>query len=810
MIKNYFKIAWRNLMRHKTFSFIDIFGLSLGIATCFIIMMYVQNELSFDRFNKNADRIVRIVFKADINGGKIFEANVMPPVAQTMKNDYPEVQDATRLQVGGAPKIIYKGKIFKDDEMAFVDPNFFSIFTLPLIEGDAKTALQQPNTIIISKAIAKKYFGNEDALGKTLVFPDNKNVSFKVTGVMDNVPENSHFHFDLFASMLSMDNAKSDSWMGSNFFTYVLLKPGADYKKLASKLPAMVEKYMGPQIQQNMGISLKQFITKGNHLGFALQPLTSIHLYSHSNYELSPPGNAMYVYIFGAIAIFMLLIACINFINLSTASASQRAKEVGVRKVIGSGKFQLVKQFLIESALLVFIALLISVILVKLALPVFNSISGQELHFNFNLTMAASFIGLGLLVSFIAGLYPAFYLSSFKPVEVLKGKFTRANRTFGLRSGLVVFQFFISVGLIIGTIVVWKQMQFIQNKNLGYDKEQLLTIPNSYALGKNETVFKQEMLQNPQIVNATISSYKPAGPSNGGNALAYPEGRDNEIMRTTEYHVDENYIPTFEMKMVAGRNFSKNFATDSTAMIINETAANAFGWNKTNGYRAALGKTIIRENSNRGINVPYHVIGVVKDFNFQSLHQPITPLLMTLEPDHGLIFKVKTADIKGLLASMKTSWDKFNTGEPFIFSFMDDLYNKTYAAEQNTGTILNIFALLTILVACLGLFGLVTYSAEQRTKEIGIRKVLGASVVSVTKMLSKDFIKLVFIACIVAFPLSWWAMHQWLQSFAYRINISWWMFLAAGVIAILIALITVSFQAIRAAMANPVKSLRSE
>jgi putative ABC transport system permease protein len=798
------------MRKNKLFSFINIFGLSLGIATCFIIMMYVQNELSFDRFNKNSDRIVRIVFKADINGGKIFEANVMPPVAQTMKNDYPEVQDATRLQVGGTQKITYQDKTFKDDEMAFVDPNFFSIFTLPLIEGDAKTALQQPNSIIISKTIAKKYFGDEEPLGKTLVFPDNKNVSFKITGVMDNVPENSHFHFDLFASMLSMDNSRSDSWMGSNFFTYLLLKTGADYKKLASKLPAMVEKYMGPQIQQNMGISLKQFITKGNYLGFALQPLTSIHLYSHSNYELSPPGNAMYVYIFGAIAIFMLLIACINFINLSTAGASQRAKEVGVRKVIGSGKFQLIKQFLIESGLLVFIALLISVVLVKLALPFFNSISGQQLHFNFNLTIVSAFIGLGLLVSFIAGLYPAFYLSSFKPVEVLKGKFIRANKSFGLRSGLVVFQFFISVGLIIGTIVVWKQMQFIQNKNLGYDKEQLLTIPNSYILGKNETVFKQEMLQNPQIVNATISSYKPAGPSNGGNALAYPQGHDNEIMKTTEYHVDENYIPTFEMKMVAGRNFSENFATDSTAMIINETAANAFGWNKTHGYQEALGKTIIRENSNRGINVPYHVIGVVKDFNFQSLHQPITPLLMTLEPDHGLIFKVKTTDIKRLLASMETKWNKFNTGEPFTFSFMDDLYNKTYAAEQNTGTILNIFALLTILVACLGLFGLVTYTAEQRTKEIGIRKVLGASVTSVTKMLSKDFIKLVVIACLIAFPLSWWAMNQWLQSFAYRINISWWIFLAAGVIAILIALITVSFQAIRAAMANPVKSLRSE
>lgn len=806
MIRNYFKTAWRNLTKHKAFSIINIAGLSIGISICFIIMLYVQNELSFDRFNTNADRIVRIVFKADINGGKIFEANVMPPVAAAMKNDYAEVQDATRLQVAGAPKITYKNKSFKNDEMAFVDPNFFSIFTLPLIEGNAKTALHQPNTLIISKTLAKKYFGNEDPLGKSLVFPDNKNVSFKVTGVIDKVPDNSHFHFDMFASMLSLDEAKSDSWMGSNFFTYVLLKKGADYKKLEGKLPGMVEKYMGPQIQQNMGISLKQFITKGNHLGFALQPLTSIHLYSHSNFELSPSGNAMYVYIFGAIAIFMLLIACINFINLSTASASKRAKEVGVRKVIGSGRIQLVKQFLIESALLVFIALLISSVLIWLALPVFNNISGQHLNVNFNIKIIAAFIALGLLVSIIAGLYPAFYLSSFKPIEVLKGKFTGGNKSFGLRSSLVVFQFFISVALIIGTIVVWQQMKFIQNKNLGYDKEQLLTIPNSYALGKNEAIYKQEMLQNPQIVNATVSSYKPAGPSNGGNALAYPEGHDNEIMKTTEYHVDENYIPTFDMKMASGRNFSKEFVTDSTAMIINETAAKAFGWDNT----TAIAKIIIRENSSRGSNVAYHVIGVVKDFNFQSLHQPITPLLMTLEPDWGLIFKVKTAGIQDLIASMKIKWEQFHTGEPFAFTFMDDLYNKTYAAEQNIGTILNIFALLTILVACLGLFGLATYTAEQRTKEIGIRKVLGASVISVTKMLSKDFVKLVFIACLIAFPLAWWAMNKWLQSFAYRIDISWWIFLAAAFIAILIALITVSFQAIKAAIANPVESLRSE
>ncbi|MBC7417302.1 MAG: ABC transporter permease [Pedobacter sp.] len=805
MFKNHIKIAWRNLIKHKTFSVINISGLAIGMSICFIILLYVQNELSYDRFNKHADSIVRIAFKADINGGKIFETNVMPPVAQALKNDYPEVQDATRLQVAGTPKVTYKEKGFKDDELAFVDANFFNIFTLPLIAGNRKTALQEPNTIILTKALAQKYFGNENPIGKTLNF-QKENAQFKVTGLIDKVPVNSHFHFDMFASMASLTNAKSDSWMGSGFFTYLLLKPGYDYKKLEAKLSEMVKKYMGPQIQQSMGISLDQFITKGNQLGFVLQPLTSIHLHSHSNYELDVPGNAMYVYVFGVIAAFILLIACINFVNLSTASAANRAKEVGVRKVIGSTKIQLIKQFLVESALLVFIALLLSFIIIQVILPVFNTISDKDLSFDFNLKIIGSFIGLGLLVSILAGIYPAFFLASFKPITVLKGKLTSSNRTFGVRSGLVVFQFFISVGLIIGTVVVQQQMQYIQNKNLGYDKEQLLSIPNSNALGKNEQIFKEDMLRDPRVINATVSSYKPAGPSNGGNALSFLEGHENQIMKTQEYHIDEQYIPTFGMKMASGRNFSPTFKTDSTAMVINETAAKAYGWNNV----TAVGKTIIRQNSNRGTNIPYHVVGVVKDFNFQSLHEPITPLLMTLNPDWGLIFKVKTADIQGLLSDMKKHWSVFNTDEPFSYTFMDDLYKKTYLAEEKTGTILNVFASFTILVACLGLFGLITYTAEQRSKEIGIRKVLGASVSQVVQMLSKDLIKLVFVACVFAFPISYWIMGKWLQSFAFRINISWWMFVIAGLSALLIALITVSFQSIKAALANPVKSLRSE
>lgn len=764
-------------------------------------MLYVQDELSYDRFNKNADRIYRVAFKANINGGKILEGNVMPPVAAVLKNEYPEVEEATRLNLNGDTKITYNNKTFKESRLAIVDSNFFSVFTLPFIKGNSKTALMDPHNIVLTKDMAHKYFNTEEPIGKLLKI-DNE--VFKVTGVIDNIPANSHFHFDFFVPLSDLPYARDPSWLSSGMFTYIVLKKGYDYKKLEAKFQGMVEKYMGPQIQQKMGVSFSQFKTKGNELGFILQPLTSIHLYSQTNFELEPGGNGNYVYIFGAIAIFMLAVACINFINLSTASASKRAKEVGVRKVAGSGKLQLISQFLSESMLITLFALIIALVLVQIALPAFNNISGKQLSFDVKPVLA--FIALGLLVGIIAGIYPAFYLSSFKPIAVLKGKLTSNNKSFGLRSSLVVFQFFISVALIISTIVVFQQMKFIQNKNLGYDKEQIITLPNSYALGKNEQVYKEEMLKDSRIVNATASSYKPAGPSNNNNALAYPEGHDNQIMKTVEYHVDENYIPTFGMQMAAGRNFSKDFPTDSLGMIINESAAKAFGWGTLN----AVGKTIIRQNSDKGTNIPFHVIGVVKDFNFRSLHEAISPLLMTLQPEGGLIFKIKTTDVAGLLATMKKQWDSYNTDEPFTYSFMDDLFNKTYSAEQKTGTILNIFSVLIILVASLGLFGLATYTAEQRTKEIGIRKVLGASVSQVTQMLSRDFVKLVLIASLIAFPAAWWAMNKWLQSFAYRINISWWMFVVAGVTALLIALITVSFQAVKAAMANPVKSLRTE
>lgn len=804
MIKNYLRAAWRNIRKNKLFSFINIFGLSIGIATFFIIMLYVQDELSYDRFNKNADNIVRVVFQASMGGGKISESVTMPPVAQTMKRDFSEVADAARLLDFGRSKILYKDKVVKDDRFAFADSNFFSIFTLPTIEGEATTALVKPHSVVITETTAKKYFGEENAIGETIIVTADNNQPYVVTAVIKDIPSNSHFHFDMFGSAVGFGEANSDTWMSGGFHTYLLLKPGTDIKKMEARFPEMVKKYMGPQIQQHMGLSLEQFVSKGNSLGFILQPLTDIHLNSYTTTEFEPGGNRMYVYIFLGVAIFMLVVACINFVNLSTAGASKRAKEVGVRKVAGSGRFDLIKQFLSESVIISLFAMVIAFGLVNIALPSFNIIAGKQLIFNTKPILA--FVGLGVVVGIVAGIYPAFYLSAFKPVTVLKGKITTGSKNFGLRSALVIFQFFISVTLIVGTIVVYQQMEYIRNKDLGFNKEQIITIPNSYALGKNEQAFKQEMLNDPRIVSATVSWYKPAGPSAYNNGLAYPQENSNLVVNGVDYHVDEQYIPTMGMQIVNGRNFSAAFGTDSSAIILNETAALAFGWNSS----TAVGKTVIRQNSTKGNNVAFHVIGVVKNFNFKSLHEVISPLYMTLEPESELIFKIKTDDVAGLLAAMKKQWNSYAVEEPFEYAFLDDLFNKTYETEQKTGVILNLFSILTILVGCLGLFGLVTFTAEQRTKEIGIRKVLGASATQITQMLSKEFLKLILIASIIAFPVSWWGMNKWLESFAYRIDINWWVFSVAAALAILIALTTISFQAIRAAMANPVKALRTE
>ena len=807
MLRNYLKIALRNLVRNKVYSFINVFGLAIGIATCLVISLFVVDELSFDRFHAKADQIVRVTFGGVMSGEVMKEAGVMAPVAQSLKNDFPEVLEATRMQQKIENfKIIYKGKTFKENKMAAVDANFFQVFTLPFLKGDVKTALVEPNTLVITEETARRYFGNEDPIGKTLFFK-NANSYKKVTGVIAEIPANSHFHFGIFSSMADVPEAKSTSYMSGTFYTYLVLPAGYDYRKLQAKLPLFVEKHMSDELKLSLGMTLKEFRKKGNDIGLNLQPLTDIHLRSDFTNNIEAGGNIRYVYIFGAIALFMLLIACINFMNLSTASASKRAKEVGIRKVLGSFQTDLIGQFLFESILLASIALLLALGLVQLLLPVFNGLADKNLSLPFasNPLLLAGLLAFGILVGILAGSYPAFFLSSFKPVAILKSRFTTSRKSIGLRSGLVVFQFFISIFLIVGTVVVSRQLAYIQNKRLGFEKEQILVVRNTDALGSREQVWKDKLLQDRRVVNVSNSGFLPVGSSYENRISTFPDGNSTQIRRTQVYQIDDRYIPTIGMKILAGRNFSKNFPTDSAGVIVNEAMAKLFGWGKN-----AVGHKVNYFKDNKGGTAQATVIGIVKDFHYKSLHEEIAPLMMVLSSTPGLIIKVKPTDVSGLLASLKTEWKTFNVEEPFSYSFLDEDFDKTYVAERKTSTILGIFAGLTIFIACLGLFGLATFTADQRTKEIGIRKVLGASAGQIVGLLSKDFMKLILIACAFAFPLSWYAMHQWLQDYAYRIDMGWWIFIASGILALAIALLTVSFQAVKAALANPVESLRSD
>ena len=805
MIWNYIKIAFRSLWRNKGFSAINIMGLSIGLATCMVIMVFMYHELSYDRFNEKADRIVRVFFVGLVQGGKMKEAHVMPPVAQTLKADFPEVEEATRLRNAGSPLVSYQDKTLKAEGFAYVDSNFFEVFTLPVIAGNPFTALDQPQSVVITKQTARKYFGDADPLGKIITIK-SWDKSFTVTGIIDEIPEASHFHFAFFASMSGLEEAKQNSWMTSEFFTYLVLPKGYDYKKLEAKLPDVINKYLGPQLQQGMGMSLEEFRAKGNDLGLQLQRLTDIHLKSDASGELSPAGDIRFVYIFGAIAIFMLLIACINFMNLSTAGSAKRAKEVGIRKVIGSGQKQLIGQFLTESVLLTFFSLCISFILVQLFFPVFNQLSGKNLNlliFKSPALLLALFL-LVLFTGLLAGSYPAFFLSSFKPVAVLKGKVMTGKNSINLRSGLVVFQFFISIVLIISTSVVYRQLNFIRDKKLGYDKEQVVIIPDTWILGDKEKIFQQQISEDSRVVNTSISGYVPAGNSYNNNFFLFMTDEASSV-KTLRYDVDHRYIPTLGMEIIDGRNFNASMPTDSSAIILNETAAKAFGFGKD-----ALGK-ILHTNFNDGSRTSYQVIGLVKDFHFKTLHEPISPLVMTFGNNNGnIIAKVKTKDITSLIGQMKNLWASFGTESPFTYTFLDERFRKMYETEQNTGRLLGIFASLTILVACMGLFGLAMFTAQQRTKEIGIRKVLGASAANIVSLLSRDFIKLVIIAFIIAAPIAWLVMNKWLQDFAYRTDIGAWVFVAAASLSFLIAFLTISIQSVKSALANPVKSLRTE
>jgi putative ABC transport system permease protein len=799
MFKNFIKTAFRSLLKNKSFTAINILGLALGLATCLLIVFYVFDELSYDRFNTKANRIYRV--NMDLKyGGNVSSFAITPPaLAATLASNFPEVERSARLIHDAGVRIKKGDQFIQEEKVVYADGELFNVFTLPLITGDAKTALSAPNTAVITESTANRYFNSTDAVGKTLLLSNNTN--YKITGVMRDIPNQSHFNFDFFLSIVGRADASSIDWNNFSYTTYVLLRQAADAHKLEAKLPALMKKQLGENYDR--------LEKSGGYFHLNMTPLTDIHLKSNRQYELGVNSSITYVYIFGAIALFVLLIACINFMNMSTARSANRAREVGVRKVLGSSRGYLIAQFLSESLLVTVGAAIIAVLVAWGLLPLFNQVAGKQLAVTTQtlIWLLPLLLAIVVVVGVLAGSYPAFYLSAFQPVSVLKGKIATGFKGGRFRNILVVFQFAISIFLIIGTLVIYNQLTYIQHKDLGFNRDQVLVVKNIDVL-PNAKLFKQEIKQLAGVNNASLSGFLPTGIARQPDAVFRNKTPDPKNALFTEiWPIDEDYLPTMGMGLASGRNFSSQFATDSLAVIINQTAARMLGI-----LNDPINKTVYRPS---GIpNQPlmeFHIIGVVKDFNFSSLKDNITPVVMMLNDDKGaLSIKTNAKNMAAFVAQVESKWNSLSPNQHFEYSFMDQDFNATYRTEQRTGTLFLIFTSLAVIIACLGLFSLAAYAAEQRNKEIGIRKVLGASASAIVTMLSKDFIKLVIISFIIAAPLAWLSMHQWLQGFAYRQNIQWWVIALAGLGAVVIAFITISAQSFKAAMSNPVESLKSE
>lgn len=807
MIKNYIKTAFRNLMKNKGFTFINVLGLALGLATCLLIVFYVYDELSYDRYNTKADRIYRVNNEIKFGGLENSYAITPAPAAQALKADFPEIEQVTRMRNRGGNQVRKGNQDIQEDLMVYADSTLFDVFTLPMIQGDPKTALVAPHSMVITEDMAKKYFNRVNAVGEVLTLNDS--IRYKVTGVIKNIPEQSHFHFNFFMSMSTIAESRETTWFNNNFATYIVLRPGADPKALSAKFEDFMQRHAGAQLQAALHKDFKSFERDGGYFRFSIIPLTKIHLQSNSIDGFEVNGNIQYVYIFSAIAIFILLIACVNFMNLSTARSANRAKEVGVRKVLGSPRKALIAQFLTESIMVTLVGALLAVLTAWAFLGLFNQMSGKQLTITPQILgwLLPSLLVIIVVVGCLAGSYPALFLSGFQPIQVLKGKLAGGFKGSGLRSALVVFQFFISVALIMGTLVISNQLRFIQHKDLGYNRNQVLIVQNTWALGNAANTFKDEVKHLAGVQEATLSSNVPTAQNFNSSSYFKDATVDQKrAILTFQWSIDEDYIPTLGIKMLAGRNFSKDMATDTAGIIINEAFA------KLLGYPNPIGQPVYAPtDANITKTFRYHVVGVVKNFNFKSLKESVTPLLLTYNQDSNtLAVRIDAADMPALVAKIQDKWKQLSPNRQFSYTFMQDDFDALYRADQRTGSISLAFTSLAIMIACLGLFGLAAYAAEQRTKEIGIRKVLGANLSTIVNMLSKDFIRLVSIALLLAVPLSWWVMHNWLQTFAYRQNIQWWVPVASGVAAIAIAFITISFQSVKAALTNPVKSLRSE
>ena len=810
MLGNYLKVALRNLLRQKVYALLNILGLAVGIACCLFIFLFVKHELSYDRYHEYAGRIYRVTIDGEIGGSRFDSAALAAPTAPALMEDYPEVLEATRLyQVEGQLErfIKYGEQNFKEPRVIFADGNVFNVFTFSFLRGDPQTALTQPYTIVITRSMARKYFGSEDAVGKRLTMDGQ--TDYEVTGIIEDMPSASHFHADFLPSLVTLEDSRDPYWLNNMAFrSYILLEAGASHEALEAKFPDMVLKYIGPMLERLYGNEVREMMESGMALAYHLQPLTDIHLHSHKIQEFGPNSDLRIVNIFSVVALFILAIACVNFINLSTARSMKRAREAGIRKVVGSLRSNLIIQFLLESMCMSIAALIFAYTLVGFTMPWFNLITGKSFGWT-DLTDGSGLITsllLMLVTGLLAGLYPAVSFASFKPVTAIKRQSTRGTRGRRLRNVLVVFQFTASIILIISTLVVGRQMTYIRNRDVGFDDEQVLIVHDGYLLDNRIDAFRNEVVTMPEVLNGTLSGFLPVT-SDRLLDVSLPEGKYRENGTPMQrWFVDFDYIETMGMEIIKGRNFSRTFSTDSSAIIVNEAAVRHFGWDEPIGMHVG---DYTAPPERRLIDWP--VIGVVKDFHYESLRSRIAPLILQLRRSTNLIsFRLKTDDLKDTVEKVRRSWKTFAPDQPFAYSFMDDRFDAMYHAEQRIGHIFGAFASLAVFVGCLGLFGLAAFTAEQRTKEIGIRKVLGSTAPGIAVLMTGQFIRWVALANLIAWPVAYFVMHRWLESFAYRTQIGWTTFLLAGGLAVLIALLTVSYQALRAALADPVESLRYE
>lgn len=807
MWKNYLKIALRNMRRNKVYSAINIIGLSLGIAASVLIFLFVFDELSYDQSIPDGDRIYRVNVTGKLNGNEFTSVSSAAPLAPTMKTQIAQVEDAVRFGVMRTYPLLQGQKAFTESLVMVSDPNFFEFFGIRLLKGNVATALQGPDKIVLSESTARKYFGEEDPVGKTIEGGADKK-KLEITGIAEDMPFNSHLDFDAVISGENWWYFEQENWTSNNLMTYYRIAPGADPHLIQNTLNDFVIKYVGDEIQQFLGISMQAFQEQGNAYGLFAVPLRDIYLKSNNSDEIKTPGNIQYLYLFSGIATFILLIACINFMNLSTARSANRAKEVGVRKSIGAHKKRLIGQFLSESMLYSGIAGIVALVIIGLFLQPFNILAGKDMGFELLIQpqFVLGFLAFLILVGLLAGSYPAFYLTAFSPVAVLKGNLRAGVKRSSLRSGLVVFQFLISIALMISSLVVYKQLKYMQEKNLGIDKENVLALLHTRSLGSNEQSFKQELLAQTGFVAASYSNVLP--PRMDWTSVMRTKDKQQDILCYINY-VDEDYLSALGFTLSSGRFFSKEIPSDTGALLVNEAAMALMGWTEIDGTQELGGFW------SEDASVTYRkVIGVIQDFNFESLKQNVRPLVVMHGGDNvynEMAIRISPGQVAEKVAELETIWKKYAGGAPFEYSFLDEDFNLLFQKEQKMGQIVLIFTALAIGIACLGLFGLAAYTTEQRSKEISIRKALGASMVNLVTILSKDFTLLVVIAFLIAGPLSYFLLEKyWLQNFAYRTDIDLVLIVFAGVFSILIAWLTVSYQSFKTAASNPVDYLKSE